>query len=81
MNISKETQELLGREYDWAVQKHGPTFKTLSEGLNAMLEEFREALRANRKGVIEGEHGVRREVAQIAAVCVKLLESIRGMKP
>ena len=76
MKLSSGTKAIVGYEYDRAVKKHGPVFGSLSEGVNVMLAEMDEVLAAYRRNDIDGKHGVRRETAQVAAVCLKILEGL-----
>jgi hypothetical protein len=80
MKLSDASLALMENEYSRAVRKHGPTFTTLNEGLDAMFAEFGEVLIAANKNDIYGLHGIRREVAQVIAVGLKVLETIRGME-
>jgi hypothetical protein len=76
LKLSDKTKAIVGYEYDRAVRKHGPTFDSIHEGMDVLVEEFNEAFIAYVKGDIYGRHGVRREVAQITAVCIKILEGL-----
>ena len=60
-------------EHKNAVEKHGPYFETMDKGIAALMGEVCEVMEARARGDIEGAHGVRREAAQVAAVCLKLL--------
>lgn len=75
--INIEILQEIGQEYERAVRKHGPRFEDLHEAMSALTEEWREAVEAYRKNDIDGEHGLRREVTQVAAVCCKILEGLR----
>jgi NTP pyrophosphatase (non-canonical NTP hydrolase) len=77
--LSDETKAILGYEFSRAVAKHGPTFKTLEQGIYALNSELGEVMEAKRRNDIDGRHGVRREVAQVAVVCLKILESLHGV--
>ena len=75
--ISLKNWQLIGAEYRNAVEKHGPLFATPEEGIDALLEEVIELTEAVLKNDIDGPHGVRREAAQVAVVCCKILEGLR----
>jgi hypothetical protein len=48
--------------------------------MDVMTAELLEASTAAIRGDIKGRHGVRREVAQVAAVCMKLLETLEALE-
>jgi NTP pyrophosphatase (non-canonical NTP hydrolase) len=74
--INGVVESLINHEYARAIRVHGELFETLDEGLAALKGEVDEVFSAARSGDMYGEHGVRDEVAQVAAVCVKLLDSL-----
>lgn len=75
--INIEILRDIGQEYQRAVRMHGSRFGDLPEAMSVFTEEWREAVRAYRDGDIDGEHGLRREVTQVIAVGVKILEGLR----
>ena len=74
--VSLENWQLVGAEYRNAVEKHGPRFGSVGEGLKALLSEVSEVIEALERNDVEGPHGVRREVAQVGAVAMKILEGL-----
>ena len=74
--ISFENWQLVGAEYRNAVDKHGPRFDSVGDGLKALLAEVSEVIEAIERNDIEGPHGIRREVAQVGAVAMKILEGL-----
>lgn len=61
---------------DYFKEKHGVTFSCLSEMGVALADEVCEVADAIERNDIDGEHGVKRELAQVAAVCLKALEGL-----
>jgi hypothetical protein len=74
--INLKVLQLIGAEYRNAVEKHGPRFGSLKAATRVLGSEFLEVVSAVAKNNIDGAHGVRREAAQVAAVCVKILEGL-----
>jgi hypothetical protein len=75
-SVFNKTKALIGYEYSRAVKKHGPTFSSLNEGFDALRFEMIEVRDAIDKDDISGRHGVRRETAQVIAVCLKILDGL-----
>ena len=73
----EEALELIEAELKHANEKHGEHFANLIEMYIALCEEVAEVSQAIVKGDINGEHGVKRELAQVAAVCWKALMWLR----
>jgi hypothetical protein len=73
---SKNVEDLIEREYERAVELHGPTFPNLSEGVEALCSEVNEVLYALSKKNIDGRHGVVREVSHVVVVGLKILEGL-----
>lgn len=73
--LPEEIISLLEKEYTRAVRKHGPTFATIDEGINAMFAEFGELLAARSKNDIDGKHGMRNETAHVVITGLKSLVS------
>ncbi len=69
-----EALMIVNEEYQEAVDKWGATFKDNEESLIVMTEEFNEVLEAFKHNDINGKHGVITEAAQLAAVCLKMIE-------
>lgn len=78
--INMETWHEIGQEYQRAVRLHGPRFETLLDAEYALRNEFIEVIKALDKNDIDGEHGVKRELTQVIAVCIKILEGLRDEK-
>ena len=72
----EEALALIEAEYKNAVDKHGARFKSKTELKNALLDEIWEVHEAINKRDYDGPHGVKRELAQVAAVCIKALEGL-----
>ena len=70
----EEIFALVEKELQNAVKKHGPTFSGWKEMMNALIDEVCEVAEAIGRGDINGPHGLKRELAQVAAVCIKALE-------
>ena len=73
----EEALALIEAEHKHAVEKHGASFSCHLEMHEVLLEEFLEVSSALCRGDINGKHGVKRELAHVAAVCLKAL---KGMK-
>ena len=76
----EEALELIEAELKHANEKHGEHFANLIEMYIALCEEVAEVSQAIVKGDINGEHGVKRELAQVAAVCIKALGGCVGIE-
>ena len=72
----EEALALIETEHQNAVKKHGPAFKDLNEMIQALYEEVEEVDAAIARGDYSGPHGVKKELAQVAAVCIKALEGL-----
>ena len=72
----EEALALIESEYKRAVEKHGAEFSDLNEMAVVLHSEFYEVYKAVLCGDIHGRHGVKFELAQVAAVCLKALEGI-----
>ena len=77
--ITLELLRDVGVEYQNAIEKHGARYASVLEGLEVLREELEEAQIAAQRNDIDGPHGVKREVRQVAAVCFKLLEGLRDV--
>lgn len=73
---NEEALALIEAELKHAREKHGEHFSDWIEMYIALCEEITEISSAIIKGDIHGEHGVKRELAQVAAVCIKALEGM-----
>ena len=71
-----EIINLLDEEFKHAKEKHGPVFADVTDAFGALYGEVTEVLQAIIRGDIDGEHGVKRELAQVAAVCIKALGGV-----
>ena len=80
LGLSEDIQALLKAEYERAVRKHGPTFDSIQDAMEAMIDEFDEVLAAYRKDDIHGKHGIRNEVLQCIVVFLKTLKGIPEVK-
>lgn len=69
----EEIMNLLDEELQHAVKKHGSTFSGRKEMMNALIDEVCEVAEAIGRGDINGPHGLKRELTQVAAVCLKAL--------
>lgn len=69
-----EALMIVNEEYRKAVEKHGPDYKDNDEFLCVLTEEFNEVLEAFKHNDINGKHGVITEAAQLAVVCLKMIE-------
>lgn len=72
----EEIMNLLDEELKHAKKKHGPVFADAADAFGALYGEVTEVLQAIIRGDIDGEHGIKRELAQVAAVCLKALEGL-----
>ena len=72
----EEIYALVEKELQNAVEKHGPTFLTKKEMMNAIIDEVCEVAEAIGRNDLDGPHGLKRELAQVAAVCIKALEGM-----
>ena len=72
----EEIFALVEKELQNAVKKHGPAFSGWKEMMNALIDEVCEVAEAIGRGDINGPHGLKRELAQVAAVCLKALEGL-----
>ena len=70
----EEIFALVEKELQHAIEKHGPTFSSQKEMVYVLFDEVCEVAEAVKKGDINGKHGVKRELTQVIAVCVKALE-------
>jgi NTP pyrophosphatase (non-canonical NTP hydrolase) len=77
MKLPKYLKAIIEIEYARAKEKYGAKFETLQTGILALLAEFKELNEAIVRGDIDGKHGVHREAAQVAAVCIKIIDSAR----
>lgn len=72
-----EALALIEAELKHAVEKHGATFANEKEMYEALYEEMLEVNRAVVFGDINSPHGLKRELAQVAAVCIKALKGLK----
>ena len=72
-----EALKLIETEHQNAVKKHGSAFKDLNEMIQALYEEVEEVDAAIARGDYNGPHGVKKELAQVAAVCIKALKGLK----
>lgn len=72
----EEALALIEAEYKHAVEKHGATFVTMEDTVMTLMDEVDEVFSAFRKRDFDSPHGVKRELAQVAAVCIKALEGL-----
>ena len=70
-----EALMIVNEEYRKAMEKHGVYFQDESEAVEVMTEEYNEVLEAFKNNDIKGKHGIVIEVAQLAAVCLKILNA------
>ena len=68
-----EIMNLLEAELKHAKEKHGPTFSGRKEMMNALIDEVCEVAEAIGRNDIDGPHGLKLELIQVIAVCVKAL--------
>ena len=73
----EEALALIEAEYKNAVEKHGEHFANRIEMYSALCEEITEVAQAIVKDDIHGPHGMERELAQVAAVCIKALKGLK----
>ena len=64
---------LVEKELQHAIKKHGPTFSSRKEMMNALIDEVCEVAEAMGRNDIDGEHGMERELIQVIVVCLKAL--------
>ncbi len=72
----EEALALIVEEHKHAIEKHGAEFSDLDEMAEVLHSEFCEVYKAVLDGDTHGRHGVKRELAQVAAVCLKALEGL-----
>ena len=72
----EEALALIEAEYKHAVEKHGARFPCIFDMFIALDDEVMEVHDAIEANNIHGPHGVKRELAQVAAVCLKALEGM-----
>ena len=72
----EEALALIETEHKHAVETHGARFSCHLEMHEVLFDELLEVSYALNRSDINGEHGVKRELAQVAAVCLKALEGI-----
>ena len=72
----EEIFALVEKELQNAIEKHGSTFSSRKEMMNALIDEVCEVAEAIGRNDIDGPHGVKRELAQVASVCIKALEGL-----
>lgn len=72
----EEIFALVEKELQHAIEKHGSTFSSRKEMMNALIDEVCEVAEAIGRGDINGPHGLKRELTQVAAVCIKALEGL-----
>ena len=68
---------LILREYSRAVSKWGDRYPSNEIAFQVLMSEVEELKAAMDKNDLDGPHGVRIEAAQVAAVCIKIIESSR----
>ena len=69
----EEIFAMVEKELQHAIKKHGPTFSGRKEMMHALIDEVCEVAEAMGRNDIDGEHGLKRELIQVAAVCFKAL--------
>jgi hypothetical protein len=67
-------------EYNLSVEKHGDWQDyTLDQIMGVIQTEFMmEAAAAYNRGDLHGDHGVIRELSQVAACCIKTIVAVSG---
>ena len=73
----EEIFALVEKELQHAIEKHGSTFSSQKEMMNALIDEVCEVDEAIGRNDIDGPHGMERELAQVAAVCIKALKGLK----
>ena len=64
---------LVEKELQHAIKKHGSTFSSRKEMMNALIDEVCEVAEALNRNDIDGAHGLKRELIQVIVVCLKAL--------
>lgn len=72
----EEALALIEAEYKHAVEKHGASFSCHLEMHEVLFDELLEVSYALNRSDINGPHGLKRELTQVAAVCIKALEGL-----
>ena len=69
----EEIFALVEKELQNAIEKHGSTFSSRKEMMNALINEVCEVTEAIWRNDIDGEHRLKLELIQVIAVCLKAL--------
>lgn len=72
----EEALNLVEVEYQGAIEKHGPTFSDHKEMYGVIADELCEVGDALCRRDYNGPHGLKIELAQVAAACIKALEGL-----
>ena len=72
----EEIFALVEKELQNAVKKHGPTFSDHKEMYGVIADELCEVGDALCRRDYNGPHGLKIELAQVAAACIKALEGL-----
>ena len=67
---------LVEKELQHAIEKHGSTFSSRKEMMNALIDEVCEVAEALNLNDIHGPHGLKRELIQVIVVCFKALRGL-----
>jgi hypothetical protein len=79
MKMPQYAKWLIEEELERAVKEHGARFDSYGTAFMVLASEIGELANALYLGDVDGEHGIHREAAQVAAVCIKILGGVQNV--